>query len=59
LRRRQPGASAFRLPAGKLLAVAAILFCIVLLFRAPLSNSWAVIVTIALAATNWAAVVRR
>jgi basic amino acid/polyamine antiporter, APA family len=59
LRRRQPGASAFRLPAGKLLAVAAILFCIVLLFRAPLSNSWAVVVTIVLAATNWAAVVRR
>ena len=56
LRRKQPDASAFRLPAGKVLAVLAILFCLVLLLRAPLSNSWAVLVTAALAAMNWEAV---
>ena len=56
LRRKQPDASAFRLPAGKVFAVLAILFCLVLLLRAPLSNSWAVLVTAALAAMNWAAV---
>jgi basic amino acid/polyamine antiporter, APA family len=56
LRRKQPQASAFRLPAGKVLAVLAILFCVVLLLHAPLSNSWAVIATIALAALNWVAV---
>ena len=53
LRRRNPRADAFRLPAGKLLAIAAILFCIVLLARAPLSNSTVVLVTSALAALNW------
>jgi basic amino acid/polyamine antiporter, APA family len=56
LRRRQPEAAAFRLPAGKLGAVLAILFCIVLLVRAPMSNSWVVLATAALAAMNWAAV---
>jgi APA family basic amino acid/polyamine antiporter len=58
LRRRQPGATAFRLPAGKFFAVVAIAFCIALLVRAPLSNSWAVVATILLAAINYA-VVRR
>jgi len=56
LRRRQPDAAAFRLPAGKLCAVLAILFCIVLLVRAPLSNSWVVIATAALATMNWVVV---
>ncbi len=56
LRRRQPNADAFRLPAGRVLAVAAILFCMVLLMRAPRSNSWAVMATAALAAANWVAV---
>ena len=56
LRRRQPQADAFRLPAGKVLAVVAILFCVVLLLRSPLSNSSVVVVTAALAATNWAVV---
>jgi basic amino acid/polyamine antiporter, APA family len=56
LRRKQPQATAFRLPAGKVLAVLAILFCVVLLARTPLSNSWAVIATVGLAAMNWAAV---
>src|ERR1700687_5905669 len=59
LRRRQPQADAFRLPAGKVLAVVAILFCVVLLVRSPLSNSSVVFVTAALAATNWAAVRKR
>ena len=58
LRRRQPDANAFRLPAGQVFAVLAILFCVVLLVRAPLSNSWVVIATAALAAMNWAAVRR-
>jgi amino acid transporter len=56
LRRKQPQASAFRLPAGRVLAVLAIVFCVALLARTPLSNSWAVFATIALATINWAAV---
>jgi APA family basic amino acid/polyamine antiporter len=56
LRKRSPDANAFRLPAGKLLAIVAILFCVVLLARTPLSNSTAVLITAALAAVNWAAV---
>jgi basic amino acid/polyamine antiporter, APA family len=56
LRRKQPDANAFRLPAGEVLAVLSILFCVVLLFRAPLSNSWVVIAAAALATLNWAAV---
>ena len=56
LRRKQPDANAFRLPAGEALAVLSVLFCVVLLFRAPLSNSWVVIATAALATLNWAAV---
>jgi APA family basic amino acid/polyamine antiporter len=59
LRKRHPDARAFRLRAGKLLAVIAILFCVVLLLRAPLSHSWAVIVTAALATMNWTAVRKR
>jgi amino acid transporter len=59
LRKRRPDADAFRLPAGRVFAVVAILFCVVLLARAPLSNSWAVLGTAALAAVNWAAVRRR
>jgi basic amino acid/polyamine antiporter, APA family len=56
LRKRHPDADAFRLPAGKALAIAAILFCVVLLARTPLSNSTVVLVTAALATVNWAAV---
>jgi APA family basic amino acid/polyamine antiporter len=59
LRRRRPQADAFRLPAGKVLAVLAISFCVVLLVRSPLSNSSVVVVTAMLAATNWVAVRRR
>jgi amino acid transporter len=53
LRRRSPSADAYRLPAGKLFAVLAMVFCAVLLVRAPLSNSWVVLVTVALATMNW------
>jgi basic amino acid/polyamine antiporter, APA family len=59
LRHKQPRADAFRLPAGRVLAAAAILFCVVLLVRAPLSNSTAVLVTAALATINWAVVRQR
>jgi hypothetical protein len=44
------------LPGGKPLAMVAILFCVVLLVRTPLSNSMVVLVTIAVAAANWAIV---
>jgi APA family basic amino acid/polyamine antiporter len=56
LRRRQPHANAFRLPAGKFMAVIAIVFCVVLFLRAPLSNSSAVVATVILAAINFAVV---
>jgi APA family basic amino acid/polyamine antiporter len=59
LRKRKPSADAFRLPAGPVLAIVAILFCIVLLVRAPLSNSTAVLATSAAAAVNWALVRNR
>jgi len=56
LRKRNPGADAFRLPGGSVLAIAAILFCIVLLICAPLSDSTVVLATAAAAALNWALV---
>jgi APA family basic amino acid/polyamine antiporter len=59
LRRRRPHADAFRLPAGKVLAVLAILFCAVLLVRSPFSNSSVVVATATLAAANWMAVRKR
>jgi len=59
LRKRNPDADAFRLPAGRVLAVVAILFCLVLLVRAPLSNSTVVLATVAAAALNWALVRNR
>jgi APA family basic amino acid/polyamine antiporter len=59
LRHKRPQAPAFRLPAGRVLSVAAILFCVVLLVRAPLSNSKIVFVTAVLAAMNWVVVRRR
>jgi amino acid transporter len=59
LRKRNPGADAFRLPGGPVLAVVAILFCVVLLLHAPLSNSTVVAATAAAAALNWALVRKR
>jgi amino acid transporter len=59
LRKRNPGADALRLPGGPALAIGAILFCVVLLVRAPLSNSTVVVATAAAAALNWALVRKR
>jgi amino acid transporter len=59
LRKRNPGADAFRLPGGAVLAIVAILFCFVLLVRAPLSNTTVVVATAAAAALNWALVRKR
>jgi APA family basic amino acid/polyamine antiporter len=59
LRRRNPDADAFRLPGGPVLAVVAILFCVVLLMRAPLSNSTVVLGTAAAATLNWLLVRKR
>jgi amino acid transporter len=59
LRKRNPGADAFRLPGGAVLAIVAILFCFVLLVRAPLSNTTLVVATAAAAALNWALVRKR
>jgi amino acid transporter len=53
LRKRRPDADAFRLPAGQVLAVAAMIFCVVLLARAPFSNSLVLVLTGTLAAINW------
>jgi APA family basic amino acid/polyamine antiporter len=53
LRKRRPDADAFRLPAGRVLAVAAMVFCVVLLVRAPFSNSMVLVLTGTLAAINW------
>jgi basic amino acid/polyamine antiporter, APA family len=59
LRKRNPDADAFRLPGGRVLAIVAILFCVVLLVRAPLSNSTVVLGTAAAATLNWALVRKR
>lgn len=59
LRRRDPHADAYRLPAGKVFAAMAILFCGVLLLRAPLRDSWVVLVTASLAAGNWFVAARK
>jgi basic amino acid/polyamine antiporter, APA family len=59
LRKRNPGADAFRLPGGPVLAVVAILFCVVLLVRAPLSNTTVVAATAVAAALNWLLVRKR
>jgi len=59
LRRRDPHADAYRLPAGKIFATIALLFCGALLLRAPLGDSWVVLVTASLAAGNWFLAVRK
>jgi APA family basic amino acid/polyamine antiporter len=56
LRRRQPQADRFRIPAGPLFAALAILFCVALLIRMPLSSLPVVLITATLAALNWFAV---
>ncbi len=53
LRRKRPGADAFRLRMGPLIAGLAIAFCAVLLVRMPLNNIPVVGATMLLAAINW------
>jgi APA family basic amino acid/polyamine antiporter len=53
LRRKQPGADAFRLRAGPLIAILTLLFCAVLFTQTPMSNLSVVLGTIAIAALNW------
>jgi amino acid transporter len=56
LRRRQPGAAAFRLPGGLALPLTGLAVCVLLLTRVDFSKSVILLVTIALALLNWAAV---
>ena len=56
LRRKRPGVSRFRLPAGNLVAVLAVLICAVLLTQVDFGQSLIVAATIALGFVNWLAV---
>ncbi len=53
LRKRQPTASAFRLPGGNVFAVLGVLLCFGLLLRTDLSNSLVLGATIVAAFVNW------
>lgn len=59
LRRRQPGAVAFRLPGGVLLPALGVLICLTLLTRVDFSKSVILLVVLLAAAVNWLAVRRR
>jgi amino acid transporter len=56
LRRRQPGAAAWRMPGGPLLPLAGVAICAVLLTRVDFSRSAVLLATIAVALANWVAV---
>jgi amino acid transporter len=56
LRRRQPGADAFRLPGGLTLPLLGIAICLVLLTRVDFGKSLVLLATIAVALLNWALV---
>ncbi|MGA8763511.1 MAG: APC family permease [Candidatus Sulfotelmatobacter sp.] len=58
LRRKQPGAALFQLPAGNLFAGFGIVMCIILVTRVDFGQSLIVLATIALAFVNWAVVSR-
>jgi len=58
LRKKQPGAAAFRLTGGPAFAVVGILICVVLLTRVDLSKSLVLVATVVAAVLNWL-VVRR
>ena len=58
LRKRQPQADCFRIPAGPLFAALAIAFCVVLVIHMPMSSLPIVLVTAGLGALNWLAVRR-
>jgi basic amino acid/polyamine antiporter, APA family len=59
LRRKQPGAAAFRLPGGATLPAAGILICALLLTRVDFSKSVILLATVAIGLLNWAVVRRR
>jgi basic amino acid/polyamine antiporter, APA family len=59
LRKKQPQASAFRVPGGRLLPVLGVTICAALLTRVDYSKSFILAVTIAIAALNWFAVATR
>ena len=53
LRRKQPAAALFRLPAGNVLAVFGVLICVVLVTRVDHSQSHILIATVLLGLLNW------
>jgi APA family basic amino acid/polyamine antiporter len=53
LRRRQPGAAAFRLPGGPILPALGVLICLTLLTRVDFSKSLILLAVTAAAALNW------
>ncbi len=56
LRRKQPGAEAFRLRGGWVIAGLTLVFCAVLFVQTPRSSLSAVLITIAIATLNWVVV---
>jgi APA family basic amino acid/polyamine antiporter len=59
LRRKQPGAALFRLPAGNALSLAGVVICLALVTRVDRSGSLILLATIAAALLNWAWVQNR
>jgi amino acid transporter len=59
LRRRQPGAAAFRLPGGAALPVLGVLICLTLFTRVDFSKSVILLAVIVAATLNWLLVRRR
>jgi len=59
LRRKQPDAAWFRLPAGDLFAIVGVLICVVLLTGVDFSKTLILLATIAIALINWLVVRRR
>ncbi|HEX6502027.1 MAG TPA: APC family permease [Terriglobales bacterium] len=53
LRRKQPEAALFRLPAGQLFSIAGVVICAVLLTQVDLSKSIILIATVLIACLNW------
>jgi len=53
LRRKQPGAAAFRVPGGLTLPILGIAICVLLLTRADFGKSIILLATIAVALLNW------
>jgi basic amino acid/polyamine antiporter, APA family len=59
LRRKQPEAAWFRLPAGRLFASLGVVICLLLVTGADFSKSLILLVTVAVAVVNWIAVSKR